>query len=136
MAINRFVGSCHLASIRRLNGLQLAKSVLEHVSDFFAGHDVFEFPGVGVSHIHEFNEPQRDVARCARFSKRNQFTLVQPFLDNGVDFDAEAEAERDIDASEDLTRAVAGGVGHLLEQGFVDGIETHSNSVETGVLKG
>ena len=136
MAINRFVGAGYLASVRPLNGLQLAKSVLEHVSDFFAGHDVFEFPGVGVSHIHEFNEPQRDVPGRARFSKRNQFTLVQPFLDHGVDFDTEAEAKSDIDASEDLTGAVAGGVGHLLKQGLVDGIETHGYSVEACVLKG
>ena len=136
MTAHCFVGACHLASVRCLNGLQLTKSVLEHVSDFLAGHDVLEFPGIGVPHVHEFNEPQRDVARCARFSKRNQFSLVHPFLDHGVDFDTEAEAERDINACENLIRAVLGGVSQLLKQGLVDGIETHGYSVEAGVFEG
>src|SRR3954463_1414582 len=68
--------------------------------EFFRGHHALGAPVVGISHVHELDEPQRMAASTEIFAESNHLTVVHAALNHAVDLYRETEGGRGINASQ------------------------------------
>lgn len=100
--------------------------------DFLSTHNHSRIPMVVVSHIHEFDEPQRN--SCGLEMKRHgqDLRIVYSPLHDHVDFDPETRVFRRLDAFENLIRMLSSPV-HASENIRIQSIKTHCDAVQAGL---
>ena len=109
--------------------------LVDSLKNFLFGNRLLQAPGIGIAHVHVFDETHRKPVGSAEFDQRDDFIVVQAANNHGVDLDRiEPGAVRREDAGQDLFQIAA--LGDLPEPFGIECVQADVDPAQSCGAKG